>query len=376
MMNTHNIFKGIQTTASLGKQQEYYNAVRKSEGTDSSLRRTDLTKIMQLGEDDEVEFLNNDEPGFDLTGDEINKFKIWRGGVIPYYIDVVSFNDKALRDQIRAVLVWINSRTALSFQELPAPPEDSDTRWVIFSNRRGQLGCSDHSTHNFTNKGVQLVHMGYDCIRGDLAEALLLLAGIPAQHNAPDRDKYIKVIEENIIPEKRYLFKKLNDTEWLFHDLKYDFTSASHFDTHRHSKNGRATIEIQVNYDDNIGSQSKMTKTDIEKLRMLYNYMVKKTMRKSPECKKLFKKNRNFYNLVDTADKLKPRKKSYKYLGNAAPNNPDPESDKETDYFMDPLPVESVNIDDETNKTNGRNKLQKKKKKEKLFYLESDFMTN
>ncbi|CAH0700813.1 unnamed protein product [Spodoptera exigua] len=285
-MNTHNIFKGIQTTASIGKQQEYYHAVRKSGGTDSSLRRTDLTKIMQLGEDDEVEFLNNDEPGFDLTEDEIDKFKIWRGGVIPYYIDVVSFSDKALRDQIRAVLVWINSRTALSFQELPAPPEDSDTRWVIFSNRRGQLGCSDHSTHNFTNKGVQ------------------------------------------------------------------------------------------VNYDDNIGSKSKMTKTDIEKLRMLYNYMVKKTMRKSPECKKLFKKNRNFYNLVDTADKLKPRKKSYKYLGNAAPNNPDPESDKETDYFMDPLPVESVNIDDETNKTNGRNKLQKKKKKEKLFYLESDFMTN
>lgn len=36
----------------------------------------------------------NDEPGFDLTPEEMKTFKIWKDGVIPYYIDVVSFSGK------------------------------------------------------------------------------------------------------------------------------------------------------------------------------------------------------------------------------------------------------------------------------------------
>lgn len=33
----------------------------------------------------------NQEPGFDLTKEEIAKFKIWDRGVIPYFIDEYSF---------------------------------------------------------------------------------------------------------------------------------------------------------------------------------------------------------------------------------------------------------------------------------------------
>lgn len=37
---------------------------------------------------------------------------------------------------------------------------------------------------------------------GELAEAVLAIAGVPAQHNAPDRDYYIKINEKNIMPGK------------------------------------------------------------------------------------------------------------------------------------------------------------------------------
>lgn len=36
------------------------------------------------------------EPGFDLTPEEKKTFKIWEGGVIPYYIDVVAFSGKVM----------------------------------------------------------------------------------------------------------------------------------------------------------------------------------------------------------------------------------------------------------------------------------------
>lgn len=34
----------------------------------------------------------------------------------------------------------------------------------------------------------------------ELAEAVLAIAGVPPQHNSPDRDDYVNVFEENIIP--------------------------------------------------------------------------------------------------------------------------------------------------------------------------------
>lgn len=50
----------------------------------------------------------------------------------------------------------------------------------------------------------QQVVLGYHCMstEGELAEAVLAIAGVPAQHNAPDRDYYILIKEENIIPGK------------------------------------------------------------------------------------------------------------------------------------------------------------------------------
>lgn len=49
---------------------------------------------------------------------------------------------------------------------------------------------------------LQPVILGYDCMStgGELAEAVLSIAGIPPQHNAPNRDEYIKVIDDNILP--------------------------------------------------------------------------------------------------------------------------------------------------------------------------------
>lgn len=37
---------------------------------------------------------------------------------------------------------------------------------------------------------------------GELAEAVLAIAGVPNQHNSPNRDFFITIVEENIMPGK------------------------------------------------------------------------------------------------------------------------------------------------------------------------------
>lgn len=50
-----------------------------------ALRGHDINKGLRKGHDEEH------EPGFDLSDEEIRKFKLWDKGVVPYYIDVLSF---------------------------------------------------------------------------------------------------------------------------------------------------------------------------------------------------------------------------------------------------------------------------------------------
>ncbi|CAB3231376.1 unnamed protein product [Arctia plantaginis] len=277
--------------------------------------------------------------GFDLNDEERQKFKIWDKGEIPFYIDIPSFSDKSVRDRIRWFLNEVNIITKLNFIELPRPPVDYDEkRWVYFLNRQSYLGCHDVSMSNFTLRGVQRVVLGYDCLatRAGLPEIVLALAGVPPQHNAPNRDKYIEVVEENIIPEKKYLYQKLGDQDWLFHDLRYDFESAGHFHQHKNSVSGGATIKIKSG--DYIGVQDGFSEIDIFKINLLYTYIVKKSKTYMPVCKKLFAAVEDSDRLPQSIEDLKPIPKSNKYLGIAnaeTTDNSDETNEENSDSNVD-----------------------------------------
>ncbi|CAH0404630.1 unnamed protein product [Chilo suppressalis] len=279
----------------------------------------DRWAINVLKERVSVSGLEEAEPGFDLTDAEIKKFKLWPNGVIPYFIDDFSY-DKVLRDRIRHFLEMVGGVTGLHFRELPGPPEDTSARWVFFVNRQAQLGCSDHTPLKYTNEGVQKVVLGYNCMNeeGELSEAVLAIVGVSPQHNAPDRDAYIQVEMQNILPDKQYLFKKLQNRDWLFHDLEYDFNSAGHFNFHKHTKNGLASITPKKPNEIPVGENEGFSYTDVLKIRMLYNYISRKKSKtiKVPECKKLFKPGRNFSQFQSyPEEKVKPRPKPKKYTG-------------------------------------------------------------
>ncbi|XP_046961254.1 zinc metalloproteinase nas-1-like [Vanessa cardui] len=259
----------------------------------------------------------SNESGFDLNDEDMHKFHVWPSGIIPYLIDDFSF-DKVLKDMIRLYLSNINIVTGLSFTEILQPPEDDTSRWVLFINRIGQLGCVDLPFRNFSIEGVQKVVLGYDCLAaGKISAVILSLIGVPPQHNEPDRDTKITVIPENVLPDKLYFFDKLKDDEWLFYELEYDFNSAGHYNSHQYTSNGGETIVIPNTGKDWLHEKGiGLSVTDVKKIKMLYNYIIRKdTPKKLKGCEKLFAPGINFdkYRKNDSLE-VEPRKKPNRYL--------------------------------------------------------------
>ncbi|KAI5639662.1 astacin (Peptidase family m12A) domain-containing protein [Phthorimaea operculella] len=228
------------------------------------------------------------------TEEEIQRFKLWPRGVMPYYIDDFSF-DKVFRDRIRSFLEETTDKTGLQFLEMPSPPDNQDdSRWVFFINRRAVLECPDVKIGDLTNTGAQRVVLGYDCLGAggdELAATILALAGVPPQHNAPDREKHIEVLFDNIMPEKHDLFRTVPNEQWPFKEnFKYDFESAGHYDFFQHTKNGKQTIK-PVRHSSLPDSDVKgLSPTDISKLRFLYDAMSQKPKANiSKDCSKMFK---------------------------------------------------------------------------------------
>ncbi|XP_047987405.1 zinc metalloproteinase nas-13-like isoform X2 [Leguminivora glycinivorella] len=233
-------------------------------------------------------------PGFKLNSSDIIKFKLWPEAKIPFFIDEFSY-DKFLHEKIRGYLENAKTLTGLNFEELASPPEDENARWVFFVNRRGQLDCKDYSTKSFTNSGVQKVIIGYDCLRnnGPMAAIVLALVGVPPQHNAPNRDQVVNISMESILPEKRGLFKRLDDDDWLFHDLDYDYYSIGHYPSHKYTANGYPTITsfakkkvLYMKHDE----KDTYSNVDIQKIRLLYNNILRILPRNTTKvelCKKL-----------------------------------------------------------------------------------------
>ncbi|KAI8427530.1 hypothetical protein MSG28_002054 [Choristoneura fumiferana] len=160
--------------------------------------------------------------------------------------------------------------------------------------------------------------IGYDCISPPyIAPIVLALAGVPPQHNSPDRDNYIDVSTKSIQPDKIELFTAVKPEDWLFHDIKYDFLSAGHYPSHKYTVDGTATIVPKNKIDTFIGETDGLSYTDVAKIRMLYNFVIEKDDKnaKLPDCKALYRPGPNF-KMTEVQDQhtLPSRKKPKEYV--------------------------------------------------------------
>lgn len=132
-------------------------------------------------------------------------------------------------------------------------------------------GCSSHLGKIGGRQNVTLQKKG--CMsRGTIIHELIHALGYDHMHSDERRDKYIKIIWENIDKKHLHNFDKIDSRKFSDFGTDYDFHSVMHYNPTAFSKNGKRTIlPKNEKYRNVIGQRVGMSKGDAERINNMYN---------------------------------------------------------------------------------------------------------
>ncbi|XP_075151206.1 seminal metalloprotease 1-like [Haematobia irritans] len=137
------------------------------------------------------------------------------------------------------------------------------------------VGC--HSRVGYSGK-VQRLNLDMNLPKCSnpvvIMHELLHTLGFYHEHMSPDRDDYIVVNWENIIPGKEHVFHKLSNDTITDFGVGYDYESIMHYGRKGFTVNGMETI-TPLDTSANIGQREHLSEKDIAKLNIMYNCTMK-----------------------------------------------------------------------------------------------------
>lgn len=153
---------------------------------------------------------------------------------------------------------------------VPAAEEAEDYLHVITST----AGCSSQVGFEPGVRIVKLIPGDLDvrCFRlGTLQHELLHTLGFRHQQCSPDRDEYVRIVEENIKEGKEQYFRKYETSELGNFDQPYDYASILHYGPKAFSANGQPTIvALNPEGQSQLGQRLIMTEVDVNRLNIMY----------------------------------------------------------------------------------------------------------
>ncbi|XP_008404247.1 high choriolytic enzyme 1-like [Poecilia reticulata] len=145
-------------------------------------------------------------------------------------------------------------------------PKRSDQRDYInfFSQRNG--GCWSYIGRQRGGQYISLERRG--CVHHSTVQHEILHAlGFHHEQVRSDRDRYVRILFNNIQQRQRGNFKKVQTNNLV---TPYDFTSVMHYGKYDFSSNGRPTIEAKSNPNQKFGNVRQMSANDITRVNRLY----------------------------------------------------------------------------------------------------------
>lgn len=174
----------------------------------------------------------------------------WGNGCIPVFIDPsISSRESEILDAIDI----INTNTYAGLQIIQEPIEEEYIRV------RSGAGCS-----SFIGKvGVgQSLNLSSGCPLYSIVHEFMHAIGIYHEQSRADRDNFITINFDNIIPGRESNFRIAVNSEITPSPFdKYDYNSVMHYGSFAFSKNGLPTINARGN---SIGNRAGITETDIQ----------------------------------------------------------------------------------------------------------------
>ncbi|KAK5642145.1 hypothetical protein RI129_008312 [Pyrocoelia pectoralis] len=230
--------------------------------------------------------LNNDVYNYWRIGLRWDVFpeKLWTNGTVPYVISPIY--EPSDQVTIYKAIRTINFMTCIKFVPWDGVTKDYILIWPI----KYPSGC-----WSFVGKfgGSQIVSLqppdsnGPNCLgtEGRAIHELMHALGIFHEQSRWDRDKFVKIHHENIIPSFKSNFDKQSLENTTYH-YEYDYDSIMHYGKYYFSKaKGKPTMTAKMPNVKRLGQRKAMSKGDCLKLNHLYG------------CFDNAKRRRKYYNI-------------------------------------------------------------------------------
>ena len=195
---------------------------------------------------------------------------LWPRGIVPYF-----FNDNvpsSMKTKVKEMIEMVQKKTCLRFKEA----EISDVGYIEFQVIDDHSRLRSGVDVTGAIEGVKPFRLKKDSIKNErlMYFWMLVTIGMLPEVRRPDRDRYVKVIWENIGANNRPYLERYETLDSRLLSLPYDFQSVMHYrETAFASKSGEMTIipvnkSIPLHF---IASSSKPTNWDWEKINAIYN---------------------------------------------------------------------------------------------------------
>jgi hypothetical protein len=207
--------------------------------------------------------LDLDGPTLAGTGIPNTKF-YWPNNLVPYEIDAKLPEQWRVTDAIKH---W-EEKTSIRF--IKRTPENA-SKYPNYVSFVPGLGCSSYVG---MIGGRQTVNLALGCSLGNTIHEIGHVAGLWHEQSRIDRDDFVTVVFENIVPSMAFNFnKQVTNGEDIGN---YDYASIMHYPRKAFSKNGEDTIIPKGNQE--IGQRQTLSEGDISSVEYMYGKLNKDTV--------------------------------------------------------------------------------------------------
>jgi len=199
-----------------------------------------------------------------------NDERKWRNNHVEYYIEK-SYSPEE-KTAIRSAITYITDQLVegcLRFEELDEQPSKGES-YMLFEDK-GPCAESHVGRRSKTFTSVRIRTRANCMERGRVVHEILHALGAGHEHNREDRDVFINLNMNNVLPRDRHNFEK--NVNFITHETPYDVFSIMHYGRYAGAKDEKIpviTFKIHLEQEQDASNKANMTPTDIVELSRQY----------------------------------------------------------------------------------------------------------